>query len=136
MNELTKKTGRPTKYTAKTPRKASEYLETYLDLGEEIPTRAGLAMFLGIDKRTVGVWAEEEGKELFSHVVSKIDQAQELALVHGALNGRYNAKIAALMLAKHGYTLNQQDAGVSIVVNVDRTCGGVVIDGEVVESKT
>ena len=139
MKALTKngkKVGCPTKYTRNMPAQALEYLETYKDMGEEVPTRAGLAMYLGINKNTVAVWCDEKGKETFSSVVNMIDKAQELELVTGALNGRYNAKIAALMLAKHGYTLNQQDSGVSIVVNVDRTCGGAVIEGEVIESKS
>jgi len=131
--QLKRKLGRPTKYTQAILAKTIEYLSTYKDKGELIPTRAGLALFLELDRETVTTWANDKEKPEFSRLIHALDAGQEVDALSGGLKGTYNPKIAALVLSKHGYTEGSQAAtGVSITVNVDRSCNEVSIDGEVV----
>lgn len=132
--QLKRKLGRPTKYDSSILTKSIEYLGTYKDNGEQIPTRAGLAIYLGLDRETVTNWANDGEKPEFSRIIRALDAGQEVDALSGGLSGEYNAKIATLVLSKHGYQ-ERPDAvsGVSITVNVDRGCKEVSIDGEVVK---
>ena len=119
--------GRPTKYNQALIRKAYDYLENYQSLGHKIPTLAGLALTVDIDKETATRWGKDKNKQEFSKLVKRIMVAQEQALLDNGLDGTYNASITKLCLSKHGYQDNPQanQASSGITVNVNR--GGVVI---------
>jgi len=120
--------GRPTKYNQAIISNTQQYLETYSDLGHKIPTLAGLAVTLGIDKETVTRWGQDtKNKAQFYKLVQRIKTAQEQQLIDNGLDGTFNASITKLCLSKHGYHDNPQanQASTGITVNVNR--GGVVI---------
>jgi len=121
--------GRPTKYNQAIISNTQQYLETYSDLGHKIPTLAGLAVTLGIDKETVTRWGQDtKNKAQFSKLVQRIKTAQEQQRIDNGLDGTFNASITKLCLSKHGYTDNPQanQASSGITVNVNR--GGVVLE--------
>lgn len=117
--------GRPTKYSPEILTQAEEYLAECVDVIEEyedqeqqahggtltrnrkptlyvkIPTKEGLALYLGVTKPTLYEW-EAKHKE-FSSFMDKLGSAQASRLMQGGLAGTYNPKIAAILLTKHGY---------------------------------
>lgn len=114
------KRGRPTKYGPKILKKVQEYIEKCKDdeyifqkmsgktdgfeekIRTHLPTLAGLALYLGIDKDTVQEWGKE--KPEFSVSLSRIKQMQEQILIDNGLSNRYNPLIAKLILSSnHGY---------------------------------
>jgi hypothetical protein len=97
-------TGRPTDYTKKLVAKAWKYANGgWIDVGDPVPTVAGMACEIGISRDTCYEWAKHEDKE-FSDILGKIAQSQERQLVKGGLLGAYNAPISKMMLTKHGYS--------------------------------
>lgn len=46
--------GRPTKYTDELLEMAEQYINVYKDEGDVIPSLAGLALYLGIARSTMG----------------------------------------------------------------------------------
>ena len=94
--------GRPSKYGECLPR-AQEYLMgAWRTVGNVVPSRAGLACFLGVNRDTVTEWAKEYDD--FSDIVKGIDTMQEMELSDRGLDGTFNSAITKLMLSKHGYS--------------------------------
>jgi hypothetical protein len=101
---MNKGQGRPSKYKPEYDDKALEYLERYEELGELVPTVAGLAMYLGVARSSVNLWAIQDDKPGFSEAFERIKTCQEIKLVSGGLGGAYNSAISKLMLHNHGYS--------------------------------
>jgi len=120
--------GRPTKYTPEVIRKAKDYLENYETYGDVIPSIAGLAVELDLNKETITNWAKDKNKSEFSRVVTALIQGQERKLLNGGLDSVFNPGITRLILSKHGYHDNPQanQGSTGITVNVNR--GGVVLE--------
>jgi hypothetical protein len=95
---------RPTKYNAKILEDAQYYLENYEELGDVIPTVAGLACELKIARETVYDWASKPEHKEFSDIVKDIASTQERKLVNGGLSSSMNSQITKMMLTKHGYS--------------------------------
>lgn len=119
--------GRPTKYDPiKTIEQAREYLDffkpsitqeerTKADIDEILPTKEGLAIFLGVHRDTIYDWskgeeADDEGnltaddKPEFSDIVDELMSRQAVSLFNKGLMGVYNPTMAKLGLTKHGYS--------------------------------
>ena len=97
-----RKVGRPRK-VAKPSKKAQEYLDGgYEILGDVVPTAAGFAEYLGVSRSRIYDWASEDAE--FQDMLDAIQAKQERMLVNLGLVGTFNATIAKLMLAKHGYS--------------------------------
>jgi len=104
--------GRPTKFTEEFIDKATEYLESYEEIGDVIPSIAGLAVYTKVSRDQLHAWAsgevpESAKKELFdnySDIISTISVTQEQKLLNGGLSGRMNSMITKLVLSKHGYS--------------------------------
>lgn len=112
---------RPTKYTEELVAKAEKYLTSYTTL---IPTIEGLALHLGISRETVYAWKDDEDKQQFSDIVSRLLATQSAKLIEGGLSGEYNASITKLILSgKHGYIEK---------TNQDITSGGDKLSVQVV----
>lgn len=115
--------GRPTKYNDELLRKGWEYLENYESLGHKIPTLAGLALAVDIDKETATRWGKDKNKSKFSKLVNHIKALQESRLIDNGLDGTFNASITKLCLAKHGYhdnpQQNQASSGIQVTINRD-----------------
>lgn len=120
--------GRPTKLTPELLEKAKTYLSTCVDtpvwtdkggvayVNVNLPTKVGLALYLGINKDTVEEWCKgyvvhdygdvrsEAGMRTeFSVIVKEVQHEQEKRLISNGLGGLYKEKTTGMMLSKHGY---------------------------------
>jgi hypothetical protein len=98
--------GRPSKYNKDTQAKADWYLENFKQLGDKVPTAAGLAVYLSVGKNSLYEWAKHHDR--FSTTLSKLNAIQEYKLTQGGLSNEYNPTITKLMLANHGYSDKQE----------------------------
>lgn len=96
--------GRPTTYNQEMLDKCREYLDTYEELGEVIPSVVGLCRHIRRAKSTVYKWADEPDKEEFSDILKEIEEVQHIVLANSGLAGTFNPTITKLMLTKHGYS--------------------------------
>lgn len=96
--------GRPTVYGPHILKRARGYLTSYKDMGDEVPSVAGLACVLGVVRDTCYDWANDPAKSEFSYILKELAQRQERALVNGGLRGEYNPSITKMMMTKHGYS--------------------------------
>jgi len=94
--------GRPTKYSDDLQAQAEEYILSYEDLGELVPTIVGLAIHLDVTTKTIYNWATEEKPE-FLRIFTRVEQMQHRGLVNGGLAGTFNPAITKMMMTKHGY---------------------------------
>lgn len=99
---------RPTSYDKEVLEKANEYLEYFEDLGDKVPTVAGLCGHIKRSRSTVYKWAEEEDKVEFSDILDQVMQYQEQKLVNGGLSNQFNSTITKMMMTKHGYSDKQE----------------------------
>jgi hypothetical protein len=97
---------RPTKYGKEAQEKAEDYLLRYEELGDVVPTAAGLAVYLGVSKSTIYLWAEKNKD--FSDTLKMVNAIQESRLSSGGLSNSMNASIVKLMLSNHGYSEKSQ----------------------------
>lgn len=112
--------GRPTDYCPEIVEKAWEYANGgWIAAGDKVPSVAGLACDLGINRDTCTEWAKDPNKE-FSGILKAIAQKQERELLNKGLDGTFNPPITKMMLSKHGYS----DATKAEVSGVD---GGPLI---------
>ena len=101
--------GRPTKFGKELMEKAVEYIEVEFKKEEAVPTIAGLAIYLKVSRDSVYEYCKLYKK--FSDIVEGLMALQERRLLTGSLLNKLNAKIAVLMLAKHGY---KEESGISV----------------------
>lgn len=101
---MARSVGRPSKYTDELQARAEEYIATYAELGDVVPTVVGLALFLGVSTSTVYNWASEEVSQEFLDILTRVDQLQHQRLVNNGLAGTFNPAITKMMLTKHGYS--------------------------------
>lgn len=114
---------RPTKYCAEMDKKAQEYLDTWVELKDTVPSQVGLAIHCGIALSTAHKWAGEDDKTEFSDIFRAVGDYQHRELVNGALANKLNPKISSMMLTKYGYSEKVQEkeekpAGVTVTFNV------------------
>ena len=70
--------GRPTEYSQEVLDKTYDYLNrAWIEAKDEIPTIAGLALFLKISRDTIYDWSSQEDKKEFSDIVKNILSEQE-----------------------------------------------------------
>lgn len=103
--------GRPSEYTPELLVKAREYLDSCLDIEEDkenrihkkvnIPSKAGLALAMGVARETLYDWARKYPE--FSDIMEEMGAKQEIALINNGLSGNYNQTITKVILTKHGY---------------------------------
>ena len=107
--------GRPSKYCPiETLAKTREYIRDYMSLGNEevIPTIAGLAFHLKVNRDTIYAWCKEEEKHEFSDIVAELMAKQEFVLINKGLKNETNPTITKLALTKHGYTDKAEIGGI------------------------
>ncbi len=116
---------RPTDYNASTVPQARKYLVSCKDTVKEVnlPTAEGLALYLGVSRKTLYNWADEHDE--FLHILDTLNAEQAKRLINNGLSGKYNSNIAKLVLAKHGYKdqlgLSGEGEGDKIKLDVDIT---------------
>lgn len=128
--------GRPVIYGERILKLADEYFTICQDrevekgnpekpiygLKVKLPTKGGLAKFLGVSRETLYAWAKEYPE--FSDVMESLGSEQEDRLINSGLSGEYNPTIAKVLLTKHGYregidqTTNDKDLPVPILGGV------------------
>ena len=131
--------GRPTEYSEEILEKAREYLDSCQDETERVvdmeneekgyqkyknklvvnlPSVAGLALYLHVARKTIYNWADEH--EDFLHILEDILAEQEKRLIENGLSGDYNPQITKLVLGKHGYH-DKQDVDQNIKGSISLT---------------
>jgi len=102
--------GRLTKYTPELLKAARYYMDNYQEAGDLVPSIAGMAVEIGVNRDTIHTWRKQEGKEIFSDMIDSMLSNQERKLLTGGLGGDMNSNITKLMLCKHGYSDKQETA--------------------------
>jgi DNA-binding transcriptional regulator YhcF (GntR family) len=100
--------GRPTSYSDEIISKVVHYIEHYEELGDKIPSIAGLACELGVARETIHAWVKDPEKQEFSNIIKLMLSAQERKLANGGLDSSFNSTISKLILTKHGYSDRQE----------------------------
>jgi len=100
--------GKPSLYNPEINKRALEYLNSYQDNGDVIPSIVGLAQVINIRRETLHVWANHEDKKEFANILKQIVEKQEQVLLNKGLTGDFNSNIAKLVLGKHGYHDKQE----------------------------
>jgi len=99
--------GRPSKLTQEMVDKAAAYMVyDYANVEDAVPSVAGLAIYLGVNKSTLYEFTRvdsELGRD-FSVTLTAIKEKQEKMLISGGLKSTYNSTIVKLMMANHGYS--------------------------------
>lgn len=104
--------GRPTKFTPDLVLLAESYINDWKATEKKlVPTIEGLAMALGVAKKTLFRWEAEpledhEDPELYKrycHCLDNVRHLQADLLIHGSLDGKMNSTISKLLLSNLGY---------------------------------
>lgn len=90
---------RPQEYNQSYTDKAKEYLK---NIGKDLPSIEGLAVFLEIHRSTVYDWKDKFVE--FSDILEKLLALQAEKLMNNGLQGKWNSTITKLILTKHGYS--------------------------------
>ncbi len=94
--------GRPTDYTADIQLAADAYVDGgFIECGDIVPSRAGLAVELGCSRQTLKNW---EVNDKFLGTLDRLNFLQERISLNGGLKGDLNSTIVKLLLANHGYS--------------------------------
>jgi hypothetical protein len=90
--------GAPTKYTPQIIEELNEYLKEAIPQNMKIPTVEGIALRLGITKKTLYNWSEVHPE--FLHALDKLKMMQKEALIETGIFGgkEINQAIIALLL--------------------------------------
>jgi len=120
--------GRPTKYSPKILKQIAEYMETYEENGEVVPTVEGLALFIDCGITTIYRWAGDDKHDEFRKALERLKNKQKQVLVAKGLTGDFNSAIAKLVLsANHGMHEKQEsqvtgpDGGPIQIAEIKRT---------------
>ena len=109
---MSREVGRPSLLDEEKLQKAKDYLlGGYEEIGNIVPSTAGLCCYLGVGKSTVHDWAKDTPenrlnplKVEFSDTLDAIQAKQEMLLINGGLSQVFSGTITKLMLANHGYS--------------------------------
>ena len=93
--------GRSTEYTEEHNKKAKNYIDN-LPSDQVIPSIAGLAVYLGVNRSTVYKWRDENQE--FSDTLECLLHNQEVRALNNGLTGDFTPAITKLVLANHGYS--------------------------------
>jgi len=100
--------GRPTKYNQDLLDKCNEYASGGWKKEEPVPTIAGLALVIGVNRKTIHEWAKEQEKEEFCNIIEGLLATQERELIKQGLSKVFDSGLTKLFLTKHGYSDKQQ----------------------------
>lgn len=98
--------GRPTKYTDTMQAHADAYVDGgFVECNDVVPSRAGLALELGVSRTTLANWEQDHPNFLVT--LERLNWVQERLSLNGGLRGDLNSTIVKLLLANHGYSDRQ-----------------------------
>jgi hypothetical protein len=101
--------GRPTDYSAEMLEKANDYIANPTSYEDVVPTVAGLAVALGVSKKTLYNWGDRD--DAFLHALERLMTKQERELVTNGLTSIFNPVITKLMMQNHNYSDKQEITG-------------------------
>jgi hypothetical protein len=97
------KMGRPTKLTEEIIKQAENYIAgDWEKLKHVMPSAVGLAKVIGVSKKTLYNWADNNDD--FLHILAELNTEQEFTLLNNGLTGEFNTAITKLVLTKHDYS--------------------------------
>ena len=97
------KMGRPTKLTEEIIKQAENYIAgDWEKLKHVMPSAVGLAKVIGVSKKTLYNWADNNDD--FLHILAELNTEQEFTLLNKGLTGEFNTAITKLVLTKHDYS--------------------------------
>ena len=97
------KMGRPTKLTEEIIKQAENYIAgDWEKLKHVMPSAVGLAKVIGVSKKTLYNWADNNDE--FLHILAELNTEQEFTLLNKGLSGEFNTAITKLVLTKHDYS--------------------------------
>lgn len=103
--EKAKGFGRPPKYGDDILEQAYEYLTGgWKEVGQALPSKVGLALYLGVVSKTIDNWCKDDDKEDFLRICDAIMDMQHSCLLNNGLTGVFVAPITKMMMTKHGYS--------------------------------
>lgn len=95
--------GRPTKLTDDIVKQAENYIAgDWVTLDHVMPSAVGLAKVIGVSKKTLYNWADNNDE--FLHILAELNTEQEFTLLNKGLTGEFNTAITKLVLTKHDYS--------------------------------
>ncbi len=95
--------GRPSLYTDELNQAAKDYLVDYKEVHEHpFPSVVGMAIVLNVAKSTLYTWAKDERGEI-SDTLALCGDYQELLVMNGSIENKFNSTISKLVLANFGY---------------------------------
>lgn len=80
-----------------------KYIDNFELYEEAFPSNIGLAKHLGISRRTLYNWKDDDTKPEFQALLEELDIKQQLVAWNKGLKNEYNAQLVKLLLGKHGY---------------------------------
>ena len=102
---------RPTSLTDEFIELADEYMNSWEEFGESIPSVAGLSLHARVSRDSIYEWlntkptqASDEIYAKFSDIITQLVSTQEVKLLNGGLSGAFNSTISKLILHKHNYS--------------------------------
>ncbi len=106
---------RPTDYTPEVQARADAYVDGgFVEVGDIVPSRAGLAVELGCSRQTLTNW---EKIPEFLDTLGRLSFLQERISLNGGLKGDLNSTIVKLLLANHGYSDKVQQENTHRIVD-------------------
>ena len=88
--------GRPTKYTPDMVDRLEGYMHNCPD---ELPSKSGFAIFVGVHVNTLDNWSRKHSEFLWA--LRRLHTLQESELINKGLAGQYNSTICKLILSRN-----------------------------------
>ena len=107
MAKEKKTAGRPSIMESKYEDAKKYLMGGWQEVGDMIPSVAGLACYLGVSREIIYNWRDKD--ETFFNILRSILTLQERTLLNGGLGKDFNPVITKLVLGKHGYSDKQEE---------------------------
>ena len=105
--------GRPTKYNDKVQQIAEDYVHNFKEYHDKVPSIDGLAYALGVSKKTLYNWAENENNKDFLHTLEYLKTNQSRVLINKGLSKEFPANLVAFMMSNHDEYSSKQELVIS-----------------------
>jgi hypothetical protein len=105
--------GPKTKYTEEFLRLCDEYMDSYQENGQPVPTIEGLALHCNVRRETLYAWDRDPEKTEISNTLDELRTEQKLKLLSGGIMGDFNAAITKLTLSCNHDMHERTDSHVS-----------------------
>ena len=94
---------RPTEYSDELLERAEFYIdEGYKEQGDAIPSIVGMSRYVERSRRSLYNYGTDHPE--FLHTLERCNDEQLRVTMNGGINGEFNATIAKLVMANHGFS--------------------------------